>query len=48
MRLAWLNDGGEHVHLRLPREPFRDVPGVKLRAAADVRAVALNNNRQLH
>ncbi len=39
---------GQDFHLRVTREPFRDVSRVQFSSAADVRAVALNNNRQLH
>ena len=40
--------GRQHLDLPVPGEPLGDVPGVQFGAAADVRAVALNNNRQLH
>ena len=40
--------GREHFDVGVPREALGDVSGVQFGAAADVRAVALNDNRQLH
>jgi hypothetical protein len=40
--------GRQHLDLGVAREPLGDVPRVKFGAAADVRAVALNHDRQFH
>ena len=40
--------GGQDFDLAVPGEMFRDVPRVQLRAAVDRRAVALDDDRDLH
>src|SRR5262245_57083815 len=39
---------GDHLDVGMPGEAFRNIAGVQLRAAVDVRAVALNRDRELH
>ena len=38
----------EHLDVRVPREPLGDVARVQFRAAIDVAAVSLNDDRELH
>src|SRR5687767_12960355 len=40
--------GGDDLDFRVPRQPLGDVSRVQLGAAIDVRAIALDGDRQLH